>query len=57
MRLSVRAALTPPYTFLAQQEEQRSFKPQVAGSIPAGRTIYGRMPESGQMGRTVNPLP
>ena len=39
MRLSVRVALTPPYTFLAQLVEQRSFKPQVAGSSPAGRTI------------------
>ena len=38
MRLSVRAALTPPYTLLAQPGEQRSFKPQVAGSSPAGRT-------------------
>ena len=28
-----------PYTFLAQLVEQRSFKPQVAGSSPAGRTI------------------
>ena len=39
MHLSVRIALTPPYTFLAQLAEQRSFKPQVAGSSPAGRTI------------------
>ena len=28
-----------PYTFLAQLAEQRSFKPQGAGSSPAGRTI------------------
>ena len=32
-------ALCTTYTFLAQLVEQRSFKPQVAGSSPAGRTI------------------
>ena len=30
-----------PYTFLAQLAEQRSFKPQGAGSSPAGRTNTG----------------
>ena len=118
--MRVRVPLCAPYTFLAQLVEQRSFKPQVAGSSPAGRTTcvlssvgnhrfalpgageakrgfpqrsknarisespkhfsgtarrrsgrlkicasqvrflesppYGRMPESGQKERTVNPL-
>ena len=36
--MRVRAPLCAPYTFLAQLVEQRSFKPQVAGSSPAGRT-------------------
>ena len=47
MRLSVRAALTPPYALLAQLVEQRSFKPQVVGSRPTGRTIC----TSGAIGR------
>ena len=33
-------ALCTIYTFLAQLVEQRSFKPQVAGSSPAERTNY-----------------
>ena len=36
--MRVRVPLCAPYTFLAQLVEQRSFKPQVAGSSPAGRT-------------------
>ena len=39
MRLSDRAALTPPHTLLAQLVEQRILNPKVAGSSPAGRTI------------------
>ena len=40
---------------LAQQAEQRSFKPQAVGSIPTERTKTGEC-LSGQKGRTVNPL-
>ena len=38
--LRVRLPLCASYTFLAQMTEQRSFKPQVAGSSPAERTNY-----------------
>ena len=36
--LRVRVPLCAPHTFLAQMAEQRSFKPQVVGSSPTGRT-------------------
>ena len=32
-------------------------QPNDSGPIPESQSLYGRMPESGQMGRTVNPLP
>ena len=37
-------------------EERQTEDLRVPGSIPGEPTIYGRMPESGQKGRTVNPL-
>ena len=45
-----------PHGFLAQLVERQTEDPRVPGSIPGGPTIFGRMPESGQKGRTVNPL-
>ena len=45
-----------PYTFLAQLVERQTEDLRVPGSIPGEPTIYGRMPESGQKGRTVNSL-
>ena len=46
-----------PHGFLAQLVERQTEDLRVPGSIPGEPTTYGRMPESGQMGRTVNPLP
>ena len=46
-----------PHGFLAQLVERQTEDLRVPGPIPGEPTIYGRMPESGQMGRTVNPLP
>ena len=45
-----------PHGFLAQLVERQTEDLRVSGSIPGEPTTYGRMPESGQMGRTVNPL-
>ena len=45
-----------PHGTLAQLVERQIEDLRVSGSIPEGPTIYGRMPESGQKGRTVNPL-
>ena len=45
-----------PHGFLAQLVERQTEDLRVPGSIPGEPTIYGRMPESGQKGRTVNPL-
>ena len=46
-----------PHGFLAQLVERQTEDLRVPGPIPGEPTTYGRMPESGQMGRTVNPLP
>ena len=46
-----------PHGFLAQLVERQTEELRVPGSIPGEPTTYGRMPESGQKGRTVNPLP
>ena len=45
-----------PHGALAQMVERQTEDLRVSGSIPEGPTNYGRMPESGQKGRTVNPL-
>lgn len=45
-----------PHGFLAQLVERQTEDLRVPGPIPGEPTIYGRMPESGQKGRTVNPL-
>lgn len=45
-----------PHGALAQMVERQTEDLRVSGSIPEGPTKYGRMPESGQKGRTVNPL-
>ena len=45
-----------PHGFLAQLVERQTEDLRVPGSIPGEPTTYGRMPESGQKGRTVNPL-
>lgn len=41
---------------LAQMVERQIEDLRVSGSSPEGPTTYGRMPESGQKERTVNPL-
>ena len=46
-----------PHGFLAQLVERQTEDLRVPGPIPGEPTTYGRMPESGQLGRTVNPLP
>ena len=46
-----------PHGFLAQLVERQTEDLRVPGSIPGEPTTYGRMPESGQLGRAVNPLP
>ena len=46
-----------PHGFLAQLVERQTEDLRVPGPIPGEPTIYGRMPESGQKGRTVNSLP
>lgn len=46
-----------PHGFLAQLVERQAEDLRVPGSIPGEPTTYGRMPESGQKGRTVNSLP
>ena len=45
-----------PHGFLAQLVERQAEDLRVPGPIPGEPTTYGRMPESGQKGRTVNPL-
>ena len=45
-----------PHGFLAQLVERQTEDLRVPGPIPGEPTTYGRMPESGQKGRTVNPL-
>ena len=45
-----------PHGFLAQLVERQTEDLRVSGSIPGEPTTYGRMPESGQKGRTVNSL-
>ena len=45
-----------PHGILAQLVERQTEDLRVTGPIPVDPTIYGRMPESGQKGRTVNPL-
>ena len=44
------------YGLLAQLVERQTEDLRVPGSIPGESTIYGRMPESGQKGQTVNLL-
>ena len=46
-----------PHGLLAQLVERQAEDLRVPGSIPGEPTTYGRMPESGQKGRTVNSLP
>ena len=45
-----------PHGALAQLVERQTEDLRVSGSIPEGPTTDGRMPESGQRERTVNPL-
>ena len=45
-----------PHGLLAQQVERQTEDLRVPSSIPGESTIYGRMPESGQKGQTVNLL-
>ena len=56
-RSSVRGRSPTPHGSLAQLVERQTEDLRVPGPIPGGPTTYGRMPESGQLGRTVNPLP
>ena len=49
--------VTRPYGLLAQLVERQTEDLRVPGSIPGEPTIYGRMPESGQLERSVKPLP
>ena len=45
-----------PHGLIAQMVELPIEDLRVSGSIPEDSTTYGRMPEPGQKGRTVNPL-